>query len=129
MYALLAVDIAGRDLSRNLSRPTPRLLFPVCQPGTTSPASSPSPPAKRRRRLLVREGGDAGAEVVGPAARRDGLRLQLHLRLETLPRRLMEQALRAAERAGRSLRQLAREGVRGGRELPVRHDARDEPPL
>ena len=59
-------------------------------------------PTERRRGLLVREGGHAGAEVVGAPARGDGLRLQLHLGLETLPCRLVEQALRTAERARRA---------------------------
>src|SRR5438046_3077979 len=76
-----------------------------------------SAPLERRRRLLVGEGGDAGLEVLGAARIRDGLRLQLHLRLEALPRRLVEQALGGAEGLRRPLRQLARERVDGTLEL------------
>src|SRR5207245_3901013 len=60
---------------------------------------------------------------------RDGLRLQLHLRLEALPRGLVEQALGGAEGLRRPLRQLARERVDGTLELGVRHHARDEAPV
>src|SRR5882724_10389026 len=57
----------------------------------------PSLPAERRR-LLARERGHAALEILGAAAGGDRLRLQLHLGLEALPRRLMEQPLGAAER-------------------------------
>src|SRR2546426_138792 len=88
-----------------------------------------SAPLERRRRLLVGEGGDAGLEVLGAAGIRDGLRLQLHLRLEALPRGLVEQTLGGAEGLRRPLRQLARERVDGTLELGVRHPARDEAPV
>src|SRR5256885_10514957 len=96
----------------------------IAPPGVVTRLS----PVERRRGSFVRERGHPGAEVVGAAAGGDRLRLELHLRLQALPRRLMEQALGAAERARRALRQVTRETMSGGCELPVGDDLRDEPP-
>src|SRR5213596_3763646 len=81
------------------------------------------------RRLLAGECGHAAPEVLGAAARRDRLGLELHLGLEALPRGLVEESLRPAERLRRPLRELARERVHGAPELGVGHDARHESPL
>src|SRR5947199_7475704 len=81
------------------------------------------------RRLLAGECGHAAPEVLGAAARRDRLGLELHLGLEALPRGLVEESLRPAERLRRPLRELARERVHGAPELAVGHDARHESPL
>ena len=75
------------------------------------------------------EGEDAVAEVLGVAAGGDGLRLELHLRLQALLGGLVEEQLGAPEGQRRPLGQLAGErGHRAG-ELRVRMHAVDEPPL
>src|SRR2546430_4318348 len=87
-----------------------------------------SPPLEGRL-LLVRERRHAALEILGAAARRDRPDLELHLRLEALPRRVVEEPLRAPECERRSVRNLARERLRRAGELRVGHDARHEPPL
>ena len=52
------------------------------------------------RRLLLGERGDAGSEIVGVPAGGNALRFELHLCLQALPRRLLEQALGTYERLG-----------------------------
>src|SRR5439155_1480780 len=87
-----------------------------------------SPPLEGRL-LLVRERRHAALEILGAAARRDRPDLELHLRLEALPRRVVEEPLRAPECERLSVRELARERLHGAGELRIGHDARHEPPL
>src|SRR5260370_21422803 len=86
-----------------------------------------SPPLEGR--LLLRgERRHAAREVLGVAARGDRLRLELHLRLEALPRGLVEEALGAAEGLRRSLRELARERLDAPLELRAPPPTRHHPP-
>src|SRR5882672_8713889 len=103
-------------------------LVPSCI-GSSAPPSPPALPPLERGRLLAGERRHAAPEVVGAAAGGDRLRLQLHLRLEALPRRLMEEPLGAAEGLRRPLRQLARQRRDGGGQLGVGHHAGDETPF
>src|SRR5207245_10918603 len=96
--------------------------------GSTPSGAGWLPPSKGRG-LLVCERRDAVAEVVRASAGRNRLGLELHLRLQTLPGRLVEQALRAAEGLGGPLGELTREVVHRGAKLGVRHDARVQAPV
>src|SRR5437773_1529386 len=66
---------------------------------------------------------------LGPAGVGDGLGLELHLRLETFPRGLVEQPLGAPEGLRRPLRELARQRLDRALEFRVGHGARDQAPV
>src|SRR5262249_10299850 len=85
-------------------------------------------PAERDR-LLAREREHPIPEVLGVTARRDGLGLQLHLRLQALLRGLVEQELGPTEGQRGAGGQLAGERGDRARELGVRVNAIDEPPV
>src|SRR5262245_49139636 len=79
-------------------------------------------PAAERRGPLLRERAHPLGEVLGVSALGDRLALVLHLGLEALRRRLMEEPLAAPERQGGPLGELGGEGLHRPGKVGVRDD-------
>src|SRR5215813_6032452 len=85
--------------------------------------------AVKEHRLLLGERRHTVLEVFRVAAGRDGLRLELHLRLKAFVRRLVEEELGLAEGECRPLGELPGQGGHRPRELRVGMDPVHQPPL